>query len=121
MVFTRLSLAALIALACVHANAQTDETSKPKPQQKPGPKYSRPVPKEASPFDNVDVKSTDTGDKVQQRLKFGLDKDKDIFLYGNRATIYPSDRKPGEDYQPRIPLSTPKDSFGVGIGFGKKF
>jgi hypothetical protein len=121
MMIIRLGLAAaMVASVCLVSPAQADEAAKSKAA--PEKKAEKTLPlKEASPFDNFNVKSTDTGDQVKSRLKIDLGKDNNFYLYGDRATIYPSGRKPGEDYQPNIPQATSKDSFGLGIGFGKKF
>jgi hypothetical protein len=105
--------------AVMQAQAQTAAPAQNAPAQPRA--VPRETPKEITPLDTFDLKTTDTGDKVQQRLKLDISKDKDVFIYGNRTTTYPTGRSPGEDFQPAIPQTAPKDSFSIGVGVGRRF
>jgi hypothetical protein len=111
----------LIVMMCLCAAAQA-QTATPVQNTIAQPRaVSRETPKETTPLDKLDMKTTDTGDKVQQRLQLDISKDKDVFIYGNKTTTYPTGRSPGQDFQPAIPQTAPKDSFGIGIGVGRRF
>jgi hypothetical protein len=103
---------------CASAQAQTQTTTPAQTLATQPRAVPRETPKETRPFD---LKTTDTGDMVQQRLKLDIAKDKDVFIYGNKTTTYPTGRSPGQDFQPAIPQTAPKDSFGIGIGVGRRF
>jgi hypothetical protein len=113
-------VAMLIVMTCLCAAAQA-QTAAPVQNTTQPRAVSRETPKEATPLDKLDMKTTDTGDKVQQRLQLDISKDKDVFIYGNKTTTYPTGRSPGQDFQPAIPQTAPKDSFGIGIGVGRRF
>ena len=107
------SLAAL-AFLCTPAQAQDADKAKPAPGQHRV--MTRDVPKESSVLDKFDLKTTDPGSKVQQRLELDVLKDKDLFLFGNKTTTYPTARNPGQEFQPAIPQTSPKDTYSIGIG-----
>ena len=81
----------------------------------------REEPKAFVPPRGIDLNTKDTGDRVQRRLELDLDKNRGLFLYGDQTTAHPLGRRSGEDYQPNLPNSSPKDSFGVGVGIKKQF
>jgi len=117
-------LTALAAMACL-ATAAAAQTAPGVNSAEPVAREPRVVPretpKEKTPLDQFDLKTTDTGDKVQQRLQLDISKDKDVFIYGKKTTTYPTSRNPGQDFQPMIPQAAPKDSFSIGIGIGRRF
>jgi hypothetical protein len=95
------------------AQAQKADGSKP-PAQKP--LIKREVPKEQTVLDQFNLQSTDTGREERQRLELDLSKDKDTFIFGNKTTSYPTSRRPGEEFQPALPLGQSKDTYSIGIG-----
>ena len=105
----------LIALAClcIPAHAQRADSHKSPADT---PLVKREIPKDSSVFDKFNLKETDSGGKVQQRLELDILKDKDTFLYGNKTTNYPTSRNPGQEFQPAIPQTTPRDTYSIGIG-----
>ena len=82
------ALAALALLTTVaHAQSPTSNSKAAEPTASQRTVVPRETPKEATPLDPFEMKTTDTGDKVQQRLKLDLSKDKDLFLAaGARGT-----------------------------------
>ena len=107
--------APLIVLAGLLLPAQAQNADKTKPPADQKPVVTREAPKDPL-LGKFDLKTTDTGDQVRQRLEMDLSKDKDVFLFGNRTTTYPTTRNPGQDYQPAIPQASPKDTYSIGIG-----
>ena len=106
----------MIALACLFAPAQAQDadTAKTPPAQQRV--IDRDVPKERSLLDKFNLKSTDSGSTVRQRLELDLSKDKDVFIFGDKTTTYPTTRNPGQEFQPAIPQAAPKDTYSIGIG-----
>jgi len=107
---------ALLALTCLFAPAQAQDADKTKPAAGQPRVITREAPKESSVLDKLDLTTTDSGGKVQRRLELDLSKDKDLFLFGNKTTTYPTTRSPGQEFQPAIPQASPKDTYSIGIG-----
>lgn len=114
------ALALLTTSALAQAPTSDGKNAEPTPSQ--SHVVPRDTPKEATPLDKFDLKTTDTGDKVQQRLQLDISRrDEGLFLYGNKTTTYPTARDAGQDFQPAIPQASPKDSYSIGIGVGRRF
>jgi hypothetical protein len=108
--------ASLVALAFLSAPVLAQGAGTTNPAARQQQIIQREAPREQSVIDKFDMKTTDTGKKVQQRLELELPKDKDLFVFGNRTTTYPTARNPGQEFQPAIPQAAPKDTYSIGIG-----
>ena len=100
-------VAPLVALAYLCAPALAQDADKTQPHA---------ADRDAPILNKFDLKTTDSGTKVQQRLELDISKDKDLFLFGNKTTAYPTARNPGQEFQPAIPQASPKDTYSIGIG-----
>lgn len=106
----------LIALTCLCLPVQAQEADKTKPPSGDQDIVKQDIPKDASVFDKLNMKTTDTGREVRQRLELDVLKDKDTFVFGSRTTTYPTARNPGQEFQPVLPQTQPKDTYSIGIG-----
>jgi len=109
--------ASLTVLAGLLLPAQAQDADKTNPPADQKPVVTREAPKDPL-LGKFDLKTTgtDSGEQVRQRLELNLSNDKDLFLFGNRTTTYPTTRNPGQDYQPALPQASPKDTYSIGIG-----
>jgi hypothetical protein len=106
----------LTALACLGAPVQAQDTDKTKPATGQHRVITPDAPKGSSVIDRFDLKTTDSGSNVRQRLEVDILKDKDTFIFGDKTTMYPTARNPGQEFQPAIPQTSPKDTYSIGIG-----
>lgn len=106
----------LIIMIGLCASAQAQDAGDLPAKPKPVPTISKAVPKLSSPMDQFDMKTIDSGRKLQQRLELDVPNNKDTFVFGNKTTTYPMGRDPGQLYQSPIPQQTPQDRYSIGIG-----
>jgi len=98
------------------SSAQAQDAGNLPDTPKPAPTISKQVPKLSSPMDRFDMKTIDSGRKLQQRLELDVPNNRDTFIFGNKTTVYPMGRDPGQLYQSPIPQQTPQDRYSIGIG-----
>jgi hypothetical protein len=61
--------------------------------------------------------TSDTGSTTRKQYEYNTSKSGDTYIYGGSTTTYPSNRYPGQDYQPRNPSQQPRSTYDAGVGF----
>lgn len=107
----------LVVLACLCAGAAYAQSAKTTaPQQKSPTLKSNGLSKQSTPTDDFSLKTTDSGDSVQNKLEFDLPNDKNTYIFGKKTTTYAIPRSPGELNTPDLPGQSTQSHFSIGIG-----